>query len=149
MVRARCANACTSIATGRGRARFVAARASGRNGAGVVLVAFVLNVVATGAYGALNNLLAAIIITAIYWIKYSTMKVPWPVPIETIVLAVAGISAVLVILQILPQISTLFNLNLGGISVLVNAGGVGVMAFGAWRAYSTMPKAKTPPKAAS
>jgi hypothetical protein len=115
-------------------------------GAIIVVVAFLIGV--AGSYGlgsASTDLIAAIAIAVIYWLKYSPNKINWPVPMETIVLAIAGISALFAVLAALGALAYLFLFGLSGIAVLVNAVGCGVMAYFAWKEYQAMPKATPPP----
>jgi hypothetical protein len=117
-------------------------------GAILVVVAFLLG--AVGGRGYLGNgsgdLIAAVVIAVIYWLKYSPNKINWPAPVQTIVLVIAGISAIFAVLGLLGWIAFI-GLDLFGIAILVNAIGCGIMAYGAWKEYQAMPKAATTPPA--
>ena len=113
-------------------------------GAIIVVIAFVLGLVGSYGFGsASGDLIAAIVIAVIYWLKYSPNKITWPAPVPTIVLVIAGISALFAILSVLPWLS-LFSFGLFGIAIIVNAIGCGVMAYGAWKEYQAMPKTAPP-----
>jgi hypothetical protein len=115
-------------------------------GAALVVIAFVLGLVGSYGFGsASGDLIAAIVIAVIYWLKYSPNKITWPAPVQTIVVVIAGISALFAILAVLPWL-TLFSFGLFGIAIIVNAVGCGVMAWFAYKEYQAMPKA-TPPAA--
>jgi hypothetical protein len=90
-------------------------------------------------------LLGAIAVLVIYYLKYSpTQNITWPMPLQTIVLAISAVVAVVSILTALPylrDIGSLFGLSLIGAVV-----GAVVMAWGAWQEYQAMPKT-TPPSA--
>jgi hypothetical protein len=117
-------------------------------GAGLAVVAFLLGAVASRGYFGTGSgdLIAAIVIAIIYWLKYSPNKINWPAPVQTIVLVIAGISAIFAILGLLAWIG-FFGLDLYGIAILVNAVGCGIMAYGAWKEYQAMPKAASTPPA--
>jgi hypothetical protein len=116
-------------------------------GAIVVAVAFILGALDT-AYGYVGSgsgdLIAAIVITVIYWLKYSPNQIKWPAPIQTIVLAIAGVSALFAIWSALVWVG-IFSLGLFGIAVIVNAVGCAMMAYFAWKEYQAMPKTAPPP----
>jgi hypothetical protein len=117
-------------------------------GAVLVVVAFLLGAVAGRGYlgNGSGDLIAAIAIAVLYWLKYSPNKINWPAPVQTIVLVIAGISAIFALLGLLAWIG-FFGLDLFGIAILVNAVGCGIMAYGAWKDYQAMPKAATTPPA--
>ena len=113
-------------------------------GAIIVVIAFVLSLVGSAGFGsASGDLIAAIVIAVIYWLKYSPNKITWPAPVATIVLVIAGISALFALLGALTWLG-LFSLGLFGISIIVNAVGCGVMAYFAWKEYQAMPKTAPP-----
>ena len=114
-------------------------------GAVLVVIAFLASTAGGRSGDATTSLIGVILIFAIYWVKYSSMKIPWPVPVGTIVLGIAAVLTVLALLNLLPALSSITQLF--GIALLLNLIGCGVMAFGAWKEYqTTMPKA-TPPAA--
>ena len=109
----------------------------------LVIVAFLAATAGGGAGTVMTSIIASILVFAVFWLKYSTMKIPWPVPVSTVVLGVAAIAAVLALLNLLPALAYITQLS--GIALLLNLAGCGVMAFGAWREYqSTLPKAAPP-----
>jgi hypothetical protein len=116
-------------------------------GAIIVVVAFVIGLVGSYGFGsASTDLIAAIAIAVIYWLKYSPNNITWPAPVATIVLVIAGIAALFAILAALTAVGLLFGFGLYGIGLIVNAVGCAVMAWFAYKEYQAMPKA-TPPAA--
>jgi len=114
-------------------------------GAVLVVIAFLAATAGGRSGDVTTSLVGVIIVFAIFWLKYSTMKIPWPVPISTVVLGVTAILTVLALLNLLPALSAITQLY--GIALLLNLIGCGVMAFGAYKEYqTTVPKA-TPPAA--
>jgi len=112
-------------------------------GAVLIVVAFLAATAGGGSGTVMTSLIAAVLIFVVFWLKYSTMKIPWPVPISTVVLGIAAVATVLALLNLLPALS--FITQLSGIALLLNLAGCGVMAFGAWKEYqSTLPKAAPP-----
>jgi hypothetical protein len=117
-------------------------------GAIVVVVAFLVGLVASSGFGsASTDLIAAIAVTVVYWLKYSPNKITWPAPVATIVLVISGIAAIFAILGALTAISFLFGFGLFGIALIINAIGCAMMAWFAYKEYQAMPKtaAPTPP----
>jgi hypothetical protein len=112
-------------------------------GAGLVVIAFLIGTIGGGFGSASGDLIAAIIVAVIYWLKYSPNKITWPAPVQTIVLVVAGIAAIFALLGLLTWLGFL-GFGLYGIGLLVNAVGCGVMAYGAWKEYQAMPKTAPP-----
>jgi len=119
-------------------------------GAIIVAVAFLLGVVSPYGFGTgSTDVVAAIVIAVLYYLKYSPNKINWPAPIQTIVLVIAGIAAVFALLAALTALSFLFAFGLDGIAVIVNAVGCAVMAWFAYKEYQAMPKATPPAPPAS
>lgn len=115
-------------------------------GAIIVVIAFLIGLVGSSGFGsASTDLVAAIAITVIYWLKYSPNKIKWPAPVQTIVLVIAGIAAIFAILAALGAVAFLFSFGLFGIGLIVNAVGCAVMAWFAYKEYQAMPKAAAPP----
>ena len=113
-------------------------------GAIVVVIAFLIGAVGGGLGTSSLDLVAAIAIAVIYWLKYApNSNINWPAPIQTIVLIIAGISAIFALLAVLGWLG-FFGFGLYQIAVIVNAIGCGVMAYGAWKEYQAMPKAAPP-----
>lgn len=112
-------------------------------GAGIVVIAFLIGAVGGGFGTGSLDLIAAIAVAVIYWLKYSPNQITWPAPVQTIVLVIAGISAIFALLAVLGWIGFL-GFGLYGIAIIVNAVGCGVMAYGAWKEYQAMPKAAPP-----
>lgn len=115
-------------------------------GAIIVVIAFVLSFADRFGYGGYGtyDLVTAIAIVVLYWLKYApSQSIKWPVPIQTIVLAIAGISAIFAVLTLLLVLSIVGSLS--GIVAIINAVGCGMMAYFAWKEYQALPKATTPP----
>lgn len=115
-------------------------------GAIIVVIAFLVGLVGSYGFGsASTDLIAAIAVAVVYWLKYSPNKINWPAPVQTIVLVIAGIAALFAILAALTAIGLLFGFGLFGISLIINAVGAGVMAWFAYKEYQAMPKVPAPP----
>jgi hypothetical protein len=117
-------------------------------GAAIVVVAFLVGLVASSGFGsASTDLIAAIAVTVVYWLKYSPNKINWPAPVQTIVLVIAGIAAIFAILGALTALTFLFGFGLYAIALIINAIGCVMMAWFAYKEYQAMPKvaAPTPP----
>jgi hypothetical protein len=116
-------------------------------GAILAVVAFLIGIVGSAGLGSgSGDLIAAIAVFVVYWLKYSPNKINWPAPVQTIVLVIAGIAAIFALLGLLAWIG-FFGFGLYGIGILVNAVGCGIMAYGAWKEYQAMPKAAAAPPA--
>ena len=114
-------------------------------GAIIVVIAFLVGIVGSYGFGsASTDLIAAIAVAVIYWLKYSPNKINWPAPVATIVLVIAGIAAIFAVLGALTAMSFLFGFGLYGISLIINAVGCAMMAWFAYKEYQAMPKT-TPP----
>jgi len=114
-------------------------------GAIIVAVAFLLGIVGRYGFGTgSTDVVAAIIVAVLYWLKYAPNKINWPAPVQTIVLVISGIAAAFALLAALGALSFLFAFGLDAIAVIVNAVGCAVMAWFAYKEYQAMPKA-TPP----
>ena len=114
-------------------------------GAIIVVIAFVIGLVGSYGFGsASTDLVAAIAVAVIYWLKYSPNNINWPAPVQTIVLVISGIAALFAVLAALTAIGLLFGFGLYGIGLIINAIGCAMMAWFAYKEYQAMPKA-TPP----
>jgi hypothetical protein len=117
-------------------------------GAAIVLVAFLVGLVS--GYGYLGNgtgdLAAAVAIVVIYWLKYQPNPINWPIPPQTLVVAIAGVSAFFAVLGVLAWIGVIGTslISLFTIAIVLNAIGCGVMAYGAWNEYQALPKTAPP-----
>jgi hypothetical protein len=115
-------------------------------GAIIVLVAWLVGLIGGGGFG--YGIITAIIVLVIYWLKYApNQNVTWPLPVPTLVLLITGISAVLVVLTLLPVLGLglFFYGGLWFIAFLADVVGVLVMAYGAWREYQAVPKTPSAP----
>jgi hypothetical protein len=115
-------------------------------GAVVVIISWLVGLVDAFGFGVGTiPLLGAIAVLVIYYLKYSpTQSVTWPWPVQTIVLVISAIAAVLAIVGALPGLA--FIATLFGISLIGTLVGAVLMAWGAWQDYQAMPKT-TPPSA--
>jgi len=119
-------------------------------GAAIVVVAFLVGIVGSYGFGsASTDLIAAIAVAVVYWLKYSPNKINWPAPVQTIVLVISGIAALFAVLAAITAVGFLFAFGLFGISLIINAVGAAMMAWFAYKEYQAMPKAppSTPPAA--
>jgi hypothetical protein len=110
-------------------------------GAIIVLVSWLVGLVAGGGFS--YGFITAIIVLVIYWLKYApNQSINWPLPIQTLVLIITGISALLVVLSLLTVLSfgLFFYGGLWFIAFIADVVGVLLMAYGAWREYQAMPK---------
>src|SRR6185503_8407703 len=102
-------------------------------GAIVVVVAFVLS--AVSGFGFLGSgsgdLAAAVAIAVIYWLKYQPNPINWPVPPQTIVLAIAAIAAFFAVLAVVGWLAFI-GISLYSLGIILNAVGCVVMVLGAW-----------------
>jgi hypothetical protein len=115
-------------------------------GAIIVVIAFIVGLVGSSGFGtASTDLVAAVVIAVIYWLKYSPSNINWPVPVQTIVVVIAGIAALFALIAALGALAFLFSFGLYGIGLLINAVGCVIMAYFAWKEYQAMPKAAAPP----
>ena len=112
-------------------------------GAGIVVIAFLIGAVGGGFGSGSGDLIAAIIVAVVYWLKYSPNKINWPAPVQTIQLVVTAIAAIFALLGLLTWLGFL-GFGLYGIGLLVNAVGCGIMVYGAWKEYQAMPKTAPP-----
>lgn len=117
-------------------------------GAVIVIIAFLVGMVAAYGIGAGTiPLVGALAVLVIYFLKYSpTQSMTWPMPVQTIVLAISAISAVLALIGVLPVLGLLSILGLGVLAGLGTLVGSVIMTWGAWQDYQAMPKT-TPPSA--
>ena len=108
----------------------------------IVLISWLVGIVTGGGFGSSWAFVAAIAVAIIYWLKYApNQSITWPAPIQTIVLVISGIAALLSILGLLTLLGLLSFLGiLYLLAVLLNAVGAGIMAYGAWKEYQAMPK---------
>ena len=114
-------------------------------GAIIIVIAFLVGLVGSYGFGsASTDLVAAIAVAVIYWLKYSPNKITWPAPVQTIVLVISGIAAIFAILAALTAVGLLFGFGLYGIGLIINAVGCAVMAWFAYKEYQAMPKAAPP-----
>jgi hypothetical protein len=115
-------------------------------GAAIVVVAFLVG--AISGYGFLGSgsgdLAAAVAVAVIYWLKYQANPINWPIPPQTIVLGIAAIAAFFALVALVTWIAVI-GINLYSLSIILNAIGCGMMAYGAWKDYQAMPKTAAPP----
>ena len=113
-------------------------------GAGIAIVGNLLSF--GGSYGTFG-LVAAIGVAVVYWLKYSGSNINWPMPVQTIVLALTGIGGIFALLGLLIGLSLIFYFGVYGIGLVISAIGAIMMAWFAYKEYQAMPKpsAPTPP----
>lgn len=114
-------------------------------GAGLVLIAFLVGLVVSYGFGtSTGDIVAAIAVAVVYWLKYSPNKINWPAPVETIVLVIAGIAALFALLGALTALSFLFAFGASAIAFIINFVGCAMMAWFAYKEYQKLPKAAAP-----
>jgi len=112
-------------------------------GAIIVIISWLVSLTSFGFGGGSITLLGAIAVLVIYYLKYSpTQSITWPMPVQTIVLAISAIAALLALIGALPGLSVIATIY--GIALIGTVVGAGLMAWGAWQEYQAMPKT-TPP----
>ncbi|MES1239466.1 MAG: hypothetical protein ABUL57_01250 [Chloroflexota bacterium] len=110
-------------------------------GAGITILGNLLAL--GGAYGTFG-LVAAIGVIVVYWLKYSGSNITWPMPVQTIVLALTGISGLFAVIGLLFGLSLIFYFGVYGIGLVISAIGAIMMAWFAYKEYQAMPKASAP-----
>lgn len=113
-------------------------------GAVIVIISWLVSLTSTFGFGVGSvPLIGAIAVLVIYYLKYSpTQSFTWPMPVQTIVLGISAIAALLALIGALPGLSSIASLY--GIALIGTVVGAGLMAWGAWQEYQAMPKT-TPP----
>jgi multisubunit Na+/H+ antiporter MnhG subunit len=113
-------------------------------GAAVLVIAWLVGVVVGYGLGVSTvGLIGAIIVLAIYFLKYSpSQSITWPAPIQTIVLVVAAISALLTLLDVVQLLRFLDGIE--WLVAIASIAGAALMVWGAWQDYQAMPKAAPP-----
>jgi hypothetical protein len=124
------------------------------------LIVFILSLIGTSW---LSLILSAAVVV-VYYLKYSpTSKITWPIQVELINVALAGIVGLLAVLGLLAVVgfgglfgALGFGFGLFGgvyflvlILAVVNAIGAAMMVLGTYREYQAMPKATPPPPPAA
>ncbi len=111
----------------------------------VVLVSWLIGLIGGAGFGG-GAIVPAIIVGVIYWLKYnSKTPIAWPIPVQTLVLIITGIEAVLALLALLGLLS--FGFLFGAfyaIALIGNAVGAGIMVYGAWKEYQSMAPSTAP-----
>lgn len=118
-------------------------------GAVITIIAWVIGLVTGGGSW---SFIAGLAVLVIYWLKYApNQSITWPMPIQTLVVIIGGLSALGGLLGLLSILSWFGVLGFYGgflagalVAVVVNAIGAGMMGWFAWKEYQAMPKA-TPP----
>jgi hypothetical protein len=109
-------------------------------GAAIVIVGWLVGLLSNyGGFGVgFLSAVGAAAVLAIYYLKYTNSTIHWPAPIETIVLAISGIIAIVSVINL---VGRLLVLTLAGsgliylIALLAVTAGALLMAFGAWQEY--------------
>ena len=117
-------------------------------GAIVVVIAYIVGAISGFGYlgSGSGDIAAAVAVAVIYWLKYQPNQINWPIPPQTIVLAIAGVAAFFAVLAVLGWLSFIGTslISLFTVAVVLNAIGCVMMALGAWNEYKAMPKAAPP-----
>lgn len=115
-------------------------------GAIIVVVAYVIGAISGFGYlgSGSGDIAAAIAIAVIYWLKYQPNPIRWPLPPQTLVLAIAGVAVFFAVLAVIGWLGFI-GVTLFSLAIILNAIGCGVMALGAWAEYQALPKAAPPP----
>lgn len=129
-------------------------------GAGIVVLAWIVGLVARGFGVGSIALVGAIAVLAVLYLKYApNQNINWPIAPSLIVLGISAIVALFAVITLLEWLGYTSLLGIPGIlSLLLYAGGGAVMAWGAWQEYQVdkpaMPdfsasKTATPPSTPS
>ena len=130
-------------------------------GAGIVILAWIVGLVARGFGVGSIALLGAIGVLAVLYLKYApNQNISWPIAPSLIVLGISAIVALFAVITLLEWLGYASLVGIPGIlSLLLYAGGGAVMAWGAWQEYqidkpampdfSSKTATSTPPSAAS
>ena len=112
-------------------------------GAGLIILGWIVSLASFGAGASTIALVGAIAILVILYLKYApNMNITWPAPVSLINLAIAGIVALLVLLDLL-RILPYFGLvgYFGGtliLAIILEVAGAAVMLWGAWQEYQVV-----------
>lgn len=106
-------------------------------GAGIVILAWIVGLVARGVGVGSLALIGAIAVLAILYLKSSpNQQIAWPVAPTLIVLAISAIVAIAALLTLLDWLGYTSLLGVSGIlSLLLYAAGGAIMVWGAWQEY--------------
>jgi len=112
----------------------------------VIVVAYVVGAISGYGYigAGSGDLAAAVAVAVIYWLKTQPNPINWPLPPQTLVLAIAGVAAFFALISLVTWLGAI-GLNLLTVALILNVIGTGMMAYGAWNEYQAMPKATPPP----
>jgi hypothetical protein len=126
-------------------------------GAGVIVLAWLVGVVARGFGLGSIALLGALAVLIVLYLKHApNQNITWPLDPALIVLGISAIVALLALLTLLDWIGYIGGLSVTGtLSLLLYVVGAGVMTWGAWQEYQIVKPAMpnfggttTPPPAA-
>jgi hypothetical protein len=106
-------------------------------GAGVVILAWLIGIVARGFGLGSIALLGAIAVLVILYLKYApNQNITWPVAPSLLILAIAAIVELMAVLTLLDWIGYIGGLSVTGtLSLVLYVVGGGIMAWGAWQEY--------------
>jgi hypothetical protein len=123
-------------------------------GAAIVIVGWLVSLVSNYSFGVgFLAVVGAVAVLAIYYLKYTNSTIQWPAPIETIVLAISGVIAIVAVLQLIGRLGVLSFAGIDGgiyvIALLAITAGAVLMAFGAWQEYQVKAGYRPPTTSAS
>jgi predicted lysophospholipase L1 biosynthesis ABC-type transport system permease subunit len=106
-------------------------------GAGVVILAWIVGLVARGFGVGSLALLGAIAVLAVLYLEHAPdQKINWPIAPSLIVLGISAIVAIAALLTLVDWLGYTSLLGVSGIlSLLLYAVGGGIMLWGAWQEY--------------
>lgn len=106
-------------------------------GAGIVILAWIIGLVARGFGVGSIALIGAIAVLAVLYLKYApNQNINWPIAPSLLVLGISAIVALFAVITLLEWLGYTSILGIPGIlSLLLYAGGGAVMALGAWQEY--------------
>jgi hypothetical protein len=106
-------------------------------GAGIVILAWLVGLVARGFGVGSVALIGAIAVLVVLYLKYApNQNITWPAPTSLIILAISALVALFALLTLLDWIGYIGGLSASAtISLLLYVAGGAVMVWGAWQEY--------------
>ena len=105
-------------------------------GAGLVIVAWLVGIVARGFGVGSLGLLGAIAVLVVLYLKYTNSNINWPVAVPLITLAISGLIALFAVLTLVDYLGFLNRIGASAlIALALYVVGAVLMAWGSWQEY--------------